>query len=56
MPSDHPAAALVTGGSRGIGWACAAGLANQGYRTVITGRDPERLEKAIGRSGWRTVA
>ena len=37
--------ALVTGSSRGIGRALAAGLANRGCTVVLNGRDPERLEQ-----------
>jgi retinol dehydrogenase-14 len=38
--------ALVTGGTGGIGWATAAGLAALGARVAITGRDPGRAEAA----------
>jgi 3-oxoacyl-[acyl-carrier protein] reductase len=38
--------AIVTGGSRGVGRACAVSLLREGARVVISGRDPERLEKA----------
>lgn len=34
--------ALVTGGTAGIGRACAALLAGEGATVIITGRDPER--------------
>ncbi len=36
--------AIVTGGSRGVGRACAAVLLREGARVVISGRDPDRLE------------
>ena len=36
---------LVTGSSRGIGRALAAGLADRGCVVVVNGRDPERLER-----------
>ena len=39
-------AAIVTGGSRGIGLAIAAALASKGSRVAITGRDDEQLERA----------
>jgi NAD(P)-dependent dehydrogenase (short-subunit alcohol dehydrogenase family) len=38
--------ALVTGGSRGLGFAIADALLDEGARVVICGRDPERLERA----------
>jgi 3-oxoacyl-[acyl-carrier protein] reductase len=38
--------AIVTGGSRGVGRACAASLLREGARVVIAGRDPDRLEEA----------
>jgi short-subunit dehydrogenase len=38
--------ALVTGGSRGLGFAIADELASRGARLVICARDPERLERA----------
>jgi NAD(P)-dependent dehydrogenase (short-subunit alcohol dehydrogenase family) len=37
---------LVAGGSRGLGLACAEAFAALGARVVITGRDPDRLERA----------
>lgn len=37
--------ALVTGSSRGIGRALAAGLVARGCNVVLNGRDPERLEQ-----------
>ncbi|MBX9572697.1 MAG: SDR family oxidoreductase [Candidatus Obscuribacterales bacterium] len=37
---------LVTGGSRGIGFAIAMAFARQGVRLIIQARDPARLEKA----------
>lgn len=39
--------ALITGGSRGIGFAVAQALARQGVRVVITGRDPAHGEEAL---------
>lgn len=39
-------AALVTGGSSGIGLAIAVALAKEGCRVAITGRDPEKLRRA----------
>lgn len=37
--------ALVTGSSRGLGLAIAAGLAAAGARVILHGRDPERLKR-----------
>ncbi|MCC0575640.1 SDR family NAD(P)-dependent oxidoreductase [Streptomyces californicus] len=55
--SDHPSpslrraavrgAALVTGGSRGLGSAIARHLAGAGWHTVICGRDPDSLDAAV---------
>jgi NAD(P)-dependent dehydrogenase (short-subunit alcohol dehydrogenase family) len=39
-------AALVTGGSRGIGFALAEALGEEGYGLTITARKPESLEQA----------
>ncbi|HNT55135.1 MAG TPA: SDR family NAD(P)-dependent oxidoreductase, partial [Anaerolineaceae bacterium] len=38
--------ALVTGGSRGLGFATARLLAQEGARVAINGRHPEALERA----------
>ncbi len=38
--------ALVTGGSRGLGFAAAHALAKTGNRVILTGRDPHRTEAA----------
>ena len=42
-------AAVVTGGSRGIGYAVAEALLGQGAHVLITGTDAGRLETAAGR-------
>ena len=39
--------ALVTGGSRGLGLACAERLGQEGCRVVIAARDPERIQRAV---------
>ncbi|WP_418319833.1 SDR family NAD(P)-dependent oxidoreductase [Piscinibacter sakaiensis] len=39
--------ALITGGSRGIGFAIARALAQRGAQVVVTGRDPEHGEEAM---------
>ena len=44
-------AAIVTGGSRGIGYAIAAALVAGGSRVAITGRNPAHLESAAKRLG-----
>ena len=41
------AAALVTGGNRGIGRASAAALVREGVHVVLLGRDAESLEQAV---------
>ncbi len=38
--------AIVTGGSRGVGHACARGLLEEGVKVALVSRDPGRLEKA----------
>lgn len=39
--------ALVTGGTSGIGYACAQSLHANGFQVVITGRDQTKLDKAL---------
>jgi gluconate 5-dehydrogenase len=41
--------ALVTGSSRGIGWAIAQGLAGAGARVILHGRDEKRLKASAAR-------
>jgi NAD(P)-dependent dehydrogenase (short-subunit alcohol dehydrogenase family) len=48
--------ALVTGGSRGIGFAIARALVDAGASVAITGRDPSALELARGQLGGQTIA
>lgn len=42
---------VITGGTTGIGFACAAYLLKQGYQVVITGRTQENLDRAILKLG-----
>lgn len=50
MRSEHPSeGALVTGGSKGIGYAIATELARRGHRVVIAGRDLGAAEDAACR-------
>ncbi|MGH2886841.1 MAG: SDR family NAD(P)-dependent oxidoreductase [Solirubrobacteraceae bacterium] len=42
-------AAIVTGASRGIGYALAEALGEEGYGLTISARKPETLEQAAGR-------
>src|SRR5690349_14226946 len=39
--------ALVTGGNKGIGRACAAALTAAGARVTVTGRDREALDETV---------
>ena len=43
--------ALVTGGSRGIGYAAARAFLDRGYNVVINGRNAEKLEAAAEKLG-----
>ena len=43
--------ALITGGSAGLGLELARGLLDSGWRVVIDGRDPERLQRAVASLG-----
>jgi 3-oxoacyl-[acyl-carrier protein] reductase len=47
--------ALVTGGSKGIGFGIAAGLAAEGARVAVASRDAERVRDAAGRIGGHGV-
>lgn len=47
--------AIVTGGSRGIGYAIAKKLAEKGCRVVITGRNIEILKKAANELGGNVI-
>jgi len=41
-------AAVVTGGSSGIGWAIARMLAEEGHSVTLAARDADQLEEAVG--------
>ena len=45
---SHGRLALVTGSSKGIGYALARGLAGQGARIILNGRDADALDAARG--------
>ncbi len=47
--------ALVTGGSKGIGFGIATGLAAEGARVAIAARDPDRVREAADRIGGHGV-
>lgn len=48
--------AIVTGASRGIGFAAAQALVERGDRVVITGRDAAKLDEAVAALGGAEVA
>ena len=48
--------ALVTGASRGLGWAMARALAAAGARVVLNGRDPATLEPRRRRAARRAAS
>lgn len=47
---------LVTGGSRGLGFAAAQGFASEGARVIIIGREAEQLAKASAQLGPDAIA
>lgn len=47
----HDKHVLVTGGSRGIGLACAREFLREGCRVSLVGRDPQRMEEALASLG-----
>ena len=48
--------ALITGGSKGIGFAIAEALVSQGARVMVTGRNAADLERAQARLGPRALS
>ncbi len=40
--------AIITGGSRGLGYACALALGREGVQVVICGREPSTIDTALG--------
>jgi NAD(P)-dependent dehydrogenase (short-subunit alcohol dehydrogenase family) len=46
MAARSRGVALVTGGNAGIGFYTALGLARAGFRVIVAGRDPARVERA----------
>jgi NAD(P)-dependent dehydrogenase (short-subunit alcohol dehydrogenase family) len=56
MTSTDSRIAVVTGGSGGIGIACAEVLVERGYDVVLTARTESRLREAAQRLGTRWVA
>jgi len=59
MPSPGPLAgktAIITGASRGIGYAIAERLVRQGARVVVTARNQATLDEAVARLGGPEVA
>ena len=48
--------AIITGASRGIGFAIGERLVSEGARVVITARKPEALENAVAQLGGSDVA
>lgn len=54
--TDRAKTAIVTGGSGGIGSACAEVLVGRGYDVILTARGEEKLRAAAERLGVRWVA
>ena len=54
-PNKHQMRALVTGGSRGIGFEIARGLHARGIDTTILGQDSERVAKAAQELGVSSI-
>jgi len=43
--------AIITGGSRGIGFSTAKALASHGVNLLISGKNPESIARAVKSSG-----
>lgn len=56
MTASDARTAIVTGGSGGIGIACAQVLVDRGYDVVLTARTEDRLRKTAEQLGARWVA
>src|SRR5215208_8093704 len=54
--TDQQRAALVTGGSSGIGIAIARALREDGFALTLAARTPEKLDAAASELGAHTVA
>lgn len=52
---NHSKVALITGGSSGIGLAIAQRFSREGYTTIITGRNSDKLEEAAKVIGGKVV-
>jgi len=50
MTTEEPRTILITGCSSGIGYACAHGLRQRGYRVFASARKPENVERLSGES------
>ena len=48
--------AIVTGGSKGIGFAIAKSLAERGIKVLITGRNQKTLDDAKAKIGENAIA
>ena len=56
MPVSNRGAALVTGGSSGIGLAIARMLRDEGFELTLVSRRPERIEAAAAELGAAAIA
>lgn len=56
MNSDHQKVAIVTGGGSGLGLSVAEKFTQNGIRTIIVGRDEEKLHTAKEKLGANAVA